>query len=79
MYKYGAYAAWVFSAILVCCVLANNKNIRIGVAVMKCTAAYIGSTPHVFLVPPIACVVVLSWMAIYCVIAAFIISVGTPE
>ena len=56
--------------------LANNKNIRIGVAVMKATAAYIGCNPHVFLVPPLACCVVLAWMALYCVIAAHIVSVG---
>ena len=78
LYKYGAYVTWFFSAVLICCILANNKNIRIGVAVMKCTAVYIGSNPQVFLVPPLACCVVLSWMAVYCVIAAYIISVGTP-
>lgn len=44
-YLYGAYVVWGFAAILICCVLCNFKNIRIGIAVMKCTASFIGSTP----------------------------------
>lgn len=37
-YLYGSYVVWGFTAFLLCCVLCNVKNIRIGVAVMKCTA-----------------------------------------
>ena len=44
-YLYGSYVVAGIAFILFCCVCLNNKNIRIGVAVMKCTAAFIGGTP----------------------------------
>lgn len=44
-YLYGAYVVWGIGALMICCVLCNFKNIRIGIAVMKCTASFIGSTP----------------------------------
>lgn len=44
-YLYGSYAVWGLAGILACCMLCNLKNIRIGVAVMKCTATFIGSNP----------------------------------
>jgi len=37
-YLYGSYVVWGFTALLLCCVLCNYTNIKIGVAVMKCTA-----------------------------------------
>lgn len=75
-YLYGSYVVAGISVLLLCCALCNSKNIRIGVAVMKCTAAFLGGNPQVFLVPPVAIVVVLAWMAVYCIAAAYIISVG---
>ena len=75
-YLYGSYVVWGFTFFLFCCVLCNTKNIKIGVAVMKCTAQYIAGNPHVFLVPPMASAIVVLWMVLYIVIAAFIISVG---
>jgi len=44
-YLYGSYVVWGISGLLACCVCCNLKNIRIGVAVMKCTAAFLGGTP----------------------------------
>ena len=43
---------------------------------MKCTAAFIGSTPQVFLVPPIASVIVLFWLFIWILVAVHIMSIG---
>lgn len=43
---------------------------------MKATAAFIGGTPQVFAVPPIALIFVLAWLGIYCIMAAFIVSIG---
>jgi len=43
---------------------------------MKCTAAFIGGTPQVFLVPPIASVIVVAWLVVWVFIAAHIVSVG---
>ena len=44
-YLYGSYAVWGLAAALIFCICCNIKNIRIGVAVMKCTAQFIGSNP----------------------------------
>lgn len=44
-YLYGSYGVGGLCALLVLCAICNCKNIRIGVAVMKCTAAFIGGTP----------------------------------
>ena len=37
-YQVGSYIVWGFSALILCCTICNWKNIKIGVAVMKCTA-----------------------------------------
>ena len=76
-YQYGAYTIWGIAALLLCCTLCNWNNIKIGVAVMKCTAQYIGNNPQVFLVPPIACLVILAWLLVWCYFAAYIVSIGT--
>ena len=75
-YLYGSYVVAGISFLLLCCALCNSKNIRIGVAIMKCTAAFLGGNPQVFLVPPFSLAIVLAWMAVYVVSAAFIVSVG---
>ena len=75
-YLYGSYTVAGICAILLICAICNQKNIRVGVAVMKCTAAFIGGTPQVFLVPPIASVIVVGWLVIWVFIAAHIASVG---
>jgi len=75
-YLYGSYVVWGISAALLCCACFNMKNIRIGVAVMKCTAAFIGGTPQVFLVPPLAAVLIVAWLGIWLIIAVHIFSVG---
>jgi len=43
---------------------------------MKCTAQYIQHNPQVFLVPPIGSVLVIAWLLLYLVMAAYIVSVG---
>ena len=75
-YEVGAYAVWVLAALLLLCVCCNLKNIRIGVAIMKATAAFIGSNPHVFLVLPIAIVFLMSWLAFWLYAEASLASVG---
>lgn len=64
---------------MICCVLCNWKNIKIGIAVMKCTASFIGSTPQVFALPPVSTVLVFAWFGLWVVIALHIGSVGTPK
>ena len=75
-YLIGAYVVWGIAALILLCVLCNCKNIRIGVAVMKATAQFIGSTPQVFLAPPIAIIFILAWLALWVLIAVHIMSIG---
>jgi len=78
-YLYGSYVVWGITALLICCVLCNCKNIRIGIAVMKCTASFIGSTPQIFALPPLSALLVFAWFALWVVIALHIASVGDPK
>jgi hypothetical protein len=44
-YEYGSYGVWALTGLIFCCVCCNLKNIRIGLAVMQCTALFINGTP----------------------------------
>jgi len=78
-YLYGAYVLWGIAGALFCCVLINWKNIKIGIAVFKCTAAFMGGTPSVFLVPPVCISFVVLWLFVWFIIALYICSVGEPR
>ena len=75
-YLYGSYTVWGISAVLLCCAICNLKNIRIGVAVMKCTAAFLGGTPQVFLMPIVASAFLMVWLGVWCIISIYIVSIG---
>ena len=61
---------------MACCVCINLKNIRIGIAIMKCTAEFIADTPQTFLVPPVAGTLVVIWLTVWIITVLFIASVG---
>lgn len=67
---------WGFSALLLVCVCCNCKNIRVGIALSKCTAQFIADSPQVFFVPPIAGLIVVTWLLIWIPTGLFIASVG---
>lgn len=75
-YEYGGYATWGFTGFLLCCVVCNFKNIRIGVNVMKCTSQFIMSTPQTFLIPPLFTIVLIVWLGFWIVVSLYIISIG---
>lgn len=75
-YTYGSYAVWGVTGLLLCCILCNCKNIRIGVKVMKCTAQFIGSTPQVFLVPVLFAILLVVWLFVFVIISLYIVSIG---
>lgn len=77
-YEYGAYTLWGIAGVLLCCVLINWRNIKIGIAIFKCTAAFMGGTPQIFLVPPLCIAVVTLWLFVWIVVALYICSVGQP-
>jgi len=75
-YLYGSYGVGGLAALILLMTLCNCKNIKIGVSVMKCTALFIGGTPQVFLVPPIAVIFIVSWFLTWAVTILYIASVG---
>lgn len=76
IYLYGSYSVWGITALLLCCIICNIKNIRIGVNVMKCTASFIGSTPQVFLIPPFFIVLMTVWLLVFAIASLYIKSIG---
>ena len=76
-YQIGAYIAWGFAAIVLCCVLCNYRNIQIGLAVMQATSLFINGTPQVFLVPVIGLVFIIGLLGAWVVQMAFLASIGT--
>lgn len=76
-YTAATISLWTFAALILCCVVFNWKNIKIGVAVMKATAQFVATTPQIFLVPLIAIVLLLIWFFVWIFVWATIASVGT--
>jgi hypothetical protein len=76
-YLIGSYVVWVLAALLLLCVCCNIKNIRIGVGIMKATAAFIGANPHVFLVPPMFIIILMGWLFFWLYAEASLASIGT--
>jgi len=74
--RYGAYVVWGICALFVLIILCIFGRIRLGIAVLHCSADFINATPSVFLVPIVFLFLVVSWIAIWVVSAAWIFSVG---
>lgn len=75
-YTYGSYVVWGLLALLIIFLCCNCKNIRIGIAVMKTTAAFIKATPQVYLLPPLSGMLMFVWLIVWMVTAFYIASVG---
>jgi hypothetical protein len=78
-YLIGSYVAWGITGLFFCCILCNFRNIKIGVSVFKCTAQFVGSTPQIFLIPPVFSILLMAWMIVFIVVSLFILSIGTVE
>lgn len=76
---YGSYVLWGIDGLYAFLLLCLCNRIRLGVAVMKCTALFIGATPTVFLIPPIFSILCGGWIACWAFSAVFLFSVGTIE
>lgn len=75
-YQVGAYVAWGFSGLCLCCVCCNYTNIRIGLAVMQATAKFINGTPQVFLVPIVGLIFLIGLLASVVISATYVASIG---
>ncbi len=77
--KYGAYIIWGIAALYLIIIFCLCSRIRLGVAITKVTAKFIGQTKSVFLMPPIFMAIVILWVAYWVASAVFIFSVGYVE
>lgn len=75
-YIYASYAVWGLALLLLLCICCNITNIKIGVAVMKCTTQFLVGTPQVLLLPPLAILLIFAWFGVWVLTALFITSVG---
>jgi Plasma-membrane choline transporter len=73
---YGAYTLWGIDGAYAIILLCLCNRIRLGVAIMKCTAQFIGSTPSVFLIPFVFSLLCAIWIAGWAFSAVFLFSVG---
>lgn len=76
-YIYGSYVTWGFAGLILLCLCCNLTNIKIGIAVMEATAMFINGTPQVFLLPPLALVLILGWLGVWVIQMAYVCSIGT--
>lgn len=75
----GAYVLWGLSALYILIVLCCIGRIKLGIAIFKATADFIGDVKTVFIVPFSFTLLIGIWMLFWTVSAAFIFSIGTPE
>jgi hypothetical protein len=76
---YGAYTLWGLDALYVLILLCLCNRIRLGVAVIKATAQFIGNTPQVFIVPIVFFFLCMIWVAAWCFSFVYLFSMGTIE
>ena len=76
-YQAGYITIWVVTGLLLCCILCNCKNIKIAIAVFKCTTQFINGTPQVFLVPPLSAAAIVCWFLLWFLLFVYLASVGT--
>lgn len=76
---YGSYTLWGLAGIYLFLLLCLCKRIRLGIAIIKCTAQFIGGTPSVFFIPIFFVLLVGGWIAGWAFSAVYLFSVGTIE
>jgi hypothetical protein len=74
--EYGAYVLWGLAGAYLLILLCLCKRIRLGVAIIKCTAQFIGSTPSVFFIPLFFVIFIGAWIAGWAFSAVYLFSVG---
>ncbi len=78
-FQYVWYGLWGIAVIYVLLIICLFNRIRLGIAIFKCTASFIGSNPLIFLIPVIFLFLILIWIVVWMFFAAYIYSVGDIE
>ncbi len=78
-YMYAMIGLWAIALVYVLLILCLLGRIRLGVAIFKCTASFIGSNPLIFIVPIVGLVLILVWVVVWGFFAAFIYTIGYIE
>ena len=76
-FQIAAYTLWGMSGLFTLIVLCLCNQIRLGVAIIKCTAQFVYGTPTVFLVPVWFLISILIYVSAWAISAVFLFSVGT--
>jgi hypothetical protein len=79
MLEYGSYAIWGVDGLYVLVLLCLCNRIRLGVAIMKVTAQFIGDTPSIYLIPVVFLILCSGWIACWAFSFVFLFSIGTIE
>lgn len=74
--QYGAYALWGIDAAFAVIVLCCCSRIRLAVAIMKVTSAFIHNTLTILLLPIIFFFLCMAWILFWTFLAVYIMSVG---
>ena len=75
--KIGAYVLWALCGLYLLIMICMYSRIKLAISIFNTTSSFIGQVKSVFFVPLIISVVIIVWMAVWLVTAAFIFSIGT--
>ena len=75
---YAAYGIWGLAALFFCCICCCWTSIRIGIAVYKTTAHYVGKNMKIYFLPAVSYIVAAVWLTIWFVSAIYVFSIGDP-
>jgi hypothetical protein len=76
---WASYVIWALCALVILTVLCCFGAIKLGIAIFKTTAQYVGANMHIFLLPILSTLCTIIWFACWLVTAVYVFSVGTPE
>lgn len=76
---YGAIFSWTIAGLVALCVCCCWNTIKLGIAVFKATAQFIGATPSIFTLPVTFTILAASWVMFWLVSFVFLYSIGEPS
>lgn len=72
----GSYILWGIGGAFLILLICMWSRIRVGIAIIKCTAQFIQNTWSVFLIPIIFVILAAAWILAWLLAAVFLFSVG---
>lgn len=75
---YGAIIAWSLAGLLALVFCCCWSAIKLGIAVFKATAQFIGSTPSIFTLPITFTILAGGWVCFWCASFVYLYSIGEP-